>query len=385
MPVEETTQTPTEVDSAQAANPEVDAPSTEDAELASAEQQMREWLSSKTGVGQTDSADTDQPTEGGDDGEQGEATEAAETGTDADAPSADTPSGDDTDEPTTPSGDDSKRAINALKRAQYPEDVIEGLGERAVEIGLRLADQYAETDRLGRERSNLRKMLDEIEAERSSGDDAAPDADDKGSEDAAAPADDAPDPVADFIAALRDDPLMDRHADKLESVLLSIRSRGDGKPDPAVNDRLEALQSENQSLYRALDDVRFENARSGLVDRFPKLSDNQTFSAVKQRAYQLSKLDGYRDPESGEVDWNRLVTDAATLEKLDTATTQEVQDKLLSRHRKQASGQVTDDTDHEPQPKSLTENQASKKVFDLIASGKSPEEARAIVSAMPIK
>jgi hypothetical protein len=246
------------------------------------------------------------------------------------------------------------KAKAALKRWQWPEDMIEKLPpEELLSRGSRAADSQSEFDRVASERAKLRdevkQLIREEAAARPRGDDDEP------------PPEPDPTDVDAILEKIGDDSI----ATPLKSVLKGIQA----KHDQQLND----LSERHKRLTERTDAVLLQHARAELRPEFPGLTDQATFDRVVKRVYQLASLPGYVE---GPVDVPKLMRDAARMEGVSpngTKSLADIQRAILSSQP---------DGDGLPARSSSMPVQDRKKmVYALLSSGKSLEEVQKLMSA----
>lgn len=280
-----------------------------------------------------------------------------------------------------------ERAANALKRWKYPEDVISGLTwDRRMELASQAITEQAKQDDEGNRRAEVQAALDKIEAERAA---AAATATTKAEKQAINAA--ADNEVDAILSALEDENVLvwSDAVEPLKKAFGLAESRATTKAEQrivaiekAYEDRIKSMQQEAEAaekhLLAQLDRVELRYVRDKLVGEIPQLADPAKWKAVRTRTYSLANLNGYTD-DDGAPDVEKLVRDAAGLEFKST-TKQDFQDQLAGKFKKQINGQPSDMNRGAP-PAALDEDARMKMALNLMAQGKTPDEARGIIAS----
>ena len=289
------------------------------------------------------------------------------------------------------------KAKRALKRGNFPDEVIEGLTDhRIAELGGTVAKRQADQDRLQNNYSELQGVVRTIMAEREAEDQKQP-AQKQLSQDSAPVAEPVAPPVsasatlgdlnqelksaiAESLGSLKEDDLYGDMADNLGEALTGtaerIASYHQAQLDQVRQRADEQRQQDQQAFLSMFDKMNLKEAFRGNRRNFPELSDSEQYRKAESRAYTLANLEGYQDG-SGEPDWDRIASDAVHLE-FGKNNQRRAQMQLANTYDDQANGQPEPIRERGEVPGSAMTNDeamayAHQKIHD---EGADPEEVR---------
>lgn len=311
--------------------------------------------------------------------------------------------------PETPAGKPDKDALEkaraAMKRSQYPDDVIAGLSEsRVLEIGGKLAERETEISRRMSEYGRFKQMFEQHERER-----ARPAAQDPAKQTAAPTGD-----TAGTAAASTPPALSERVKAKIGEVLAPLVSEenaayyGDLKEPLAIGFTTvaEAIASEYAAKFAAVeakieadaqarqaDQLRYQQQQfrlaatePDLLRDYPEIKDPRVLADVRQRAWALARADEagvYYPNGSEEPDWDALARDAASL-VIKRDPLKQTQARMATRQREVAQSQPERDGSGRfaSGGKPLSTRDALKLAARELSAGKTADEvARRLRSA----
>lgn len=196
------------------------------------------------------------------------------------------------DEPDAPgiSRDDLTRAMGILRRDNVPDELIQDWIENNPE------KLIAWAERSGKRQGDIDRRLgvakpDEEAKETDESDKAEP---------TGSPADDKS--LAELVRPFADE-MGSEHA---EATLTSLAKHVRDSTLAEVRPKLEAFEQGYGRLAQTLERMAVKQARDGLRERFPQVSDESKWAKVMGRAQTLSKTGGYEDIESVLADSARL-------------------------------------------------------------------------------
>jgi hypothetical protein len=149
---------------------------------------------------------------------------------------------------------------------------------------------------------------------------------------------------------------------------------------------LDAVRATTEDHSRRSDEAFIEIARRDLYSEYPQLKDSEKFKEVHTKVYELAKLEGYHDDESGEPDIPLLMMDASRI-VLGQEQAKQQQSDLTTRYREQTTGQPDDiddmaDSTIEGQP--MTKREKMLYAYELqTVHGKTPDQIRQITDRIP--
>ncbi|MDH3193054.1 MAG: hypothetical protein OEM40_01915 [Acidimicrobiia bacterium] len=260
-----------------------------------------------------------------------------------------------------------KDAVHALRRYQYPEDVIEGLDpQRIVEMGRRAKKAQDDQQRVYNQYNQWKDNFEKHQAELSTGQ----------PESKAKPAFDLkPDPTllsklqetygeeaAESISAV----LSDYGKTVAASVAQSIES--------VQNESINDLRGQLDSMKAAYWENQFQMACSDCSHDIPQLRDPVVRKRVYDKASGLiaNGSDTYRG-EDGGIELSELVRDASAL-VLRKETIDDMQRRISNRYQKESSGVMKTESTGSASPAVVTPRDAYGMARDMLNKGMDPQE-----------
>lgn len=221
--------------------------------------------------------------------------------------------------------------LSALKRLKVPAKVIDGMTQAELaEYGKEAARQTAATDELFREVGELRKQAGKSKA--------------KDSESAKAEQ-----PEIDLEADLKllASTLDDDAGKAVGGLIKKIDARSRAEV-AELREKLEALYGERQ--FDSLSETLADEAKAGLVERFPQLSDRKFIRNTILPLMGKLNSDGQYTDANGVVDHSQLLLHAAKV------ACDEKPQSQAPQSRSKAANPITDtSSSHRSRPKTLSD------------------------------
>lgn len=326
-------------------------------------------------------------------GQTGEPEQAAESTTGARTQAA-------TPEATTSVGGlTADQARAALKRWQWPDDVIAALPEAVLmERGAVARRSQQEADRVASDRAVLSQRLAEMGIVPPQGQQPAnqpaggvpgePNTGQaEGQAQPAAAGAQGEDPYSELAKTLKADEFFADAADPLVKTLRAVGQGQEQKFNQFSQGTVQAigqLQGMIQQqvtpqinhLYNVVERLNLELTRRDLQAKpeYEALKDQTKFTAVDKRMRAMAQLPGYHD-QNGVPDLAKLMGDAALIE-FGPETLQSTQQKLVTRFQAQTKGQPSPPRDANRPPGSLTEDQKLDYATKRLNAGATPEQVQ---------
>jgi hypothetical protein len=271
--------------------------------------------------------------------------------------------------------DDQKFRV-ALKRDNWPEDMIEVLPlDRLREVGTKAVKRQSDVDKAMRDRAETKSVVDELMAEREA----------KTNDESVESLDD--DDDLDFESEAEDHST-EKSGQKAQAAseggdpFAGLRENwGDEFVDPIVsslkkqNDTVTGLSSGQDRLSRQVEKILVKAARDVVRSDFPDISDNEKFKSVYGRMVTLSQVENHDYVDSdGDLDIVALMKDAAAM-TFAKRTIRQQQAELVKSQNDQINGQMSSASTGQELSRGKTPEEQSRIAFERLQDGATPQEA----------
>ena len=250
--------------------------------------------------------------------------------------------------------DELEQAFSALKRDGLKKDILEKMTNKEVlDLGLKRSKVQADTDNAYRELAELKKQTDTADENQAE------------SNAAAEPADQ----PAKVNLKEAVEPFSEIFGEEAAEALVQAQQAALGTVEP----QLENLQSQINGAINMVEGILLKAARNDLADRFPLMSNDDSYGRIRTRMDSLVKTGEYQDI-------NTLMTDAARIEYSDEGAAAQAELKL-EKLRQKASGQMTTAQTTAAATASLSEDEREAALLEALESGMPVGEAGKLYGA----
>jgi hypothetical protein len=264
------------------------------------------------------------------------------------------------DEDLEADDDTMRRAVAALIRDGIPRDTLDKLikedPKRVKDWGLKRATNQRDIDSYKTKLDKAEKAAKEVVTTRQT--------------EGRKPAE--PVPESEIREATQPfvDLLGDAAREPAEKFVKGVYARAQAMADEAVS----RLEPAIRFAMNQLETIQMREARAGLKDKFPSISDDEVWEKVQKRAASLIKTGDYDTLIP-------LIEDSARIELAEETTVQR-QKRITDNSKAKSKGQPTQPGKAQVSPKAMTADQKEDAILDAILSGKDKSEIRRISAGL---
>jgi len=295
-----------------------------------------------------------------------------------------------------------EKAIKALRRAQYPDDILDSLdSQRILEIGEKLAKSQAEQDSAHRRQAELQAQLEKLQAGGNAGtepDEPGQASGQTGAAQPQSPPPEAPAPLSEQVNQAITDALSSADdADEFETLTAADYRQSLGvtlttfaekldqhyqaQAQQLVEQRVEPVLDALAGVVNDLDELQARRVlqdQPDLLQAYPDLRSPDAFERVMSKTREFMNLKSYHRTGGG-LAWDRLVKDAARTVLPEPNPVKATQAQMAQNQKLVEQGQPELDSGGEQRPRQLSRRERLRMVTDQLAAGKTPDEARSII------
>lgn len=271
--------------------------------------------------------------------------------------------------------EDDQKFRSALKRDNWPEDMIEVLPlDRLREVGTKAVKRQSDVDKAMRDRAETKSVVEELMAEREAktNDESVESLDDDDLDFESEAEDHSTEKSGRNVQAASED----------GDPFAGLRENwGDEFVDPIVsslkkqNDTVTGLSSGQDRLSRQVEKILVKAARDVVKSDFPDISDNEKFNSVYGRMVTLSQVENHDYVDSdGDLDIVALMKDAAAM-TFAKRTIRQQQAELVKSQHDQINGQMSSTSTGQELSQGKTAEEQSRIALERLQDGATPQEA----------